>query len=480
MKVFLLRPTRDTPRGRVGLVLIGVLSALALSASTASSASAFSWWTGTPSEPKMLAAGAKLFINSGGTAHKPFTIKWLHIFEVRCGGVTYNNLFLEGPTFMGAESIAFDECVAKKPKHTTLVGGKITTSALTGEIKPAGSNVEFVFSPVSGPLASFTLERTGIKPKHKRKSAHNRQCTYAVSASGALSGTLGDAAKISTEKSFEFASTHLMLKQKRSCKEVPGAIAARTKRARRTSERAASTSVVLRTAGGKLSNGAPLKASSSNLVLTATGGNIECEESQLSGVLTTNGATQDPVVFPEATAKGNFGGFPGACKTSSAGPATIEVSGLPLNGAFTNKRVLELTGTGPIVVTVTFLAAPEGENKCTFEAPKANGTFNIGKTGHSEPVTITVQKLKFVHNAKAPGQAPSCPAAGTLAGKFNLTSSGETVESEAGGNEAVEKEQEEEEKAEEVVEEKEEEEEKGSAGNKGNLGYSATEGWGVL
>src|SRR5271166_1855326 len=131
MKVFLLRSKRGMRS--IGGVLIGVLAVLAISAS---SASAFSWWTGNPAEPTMLPTGAKLPINSGGTSHSPFTLKWRHAFEVKCGGVTYDGMFLEGPVFLGASSIVFEQCVAKKPKHSTLVGGKIETSQLFGEIKP--------------------------------------------------------------------------------------------------------------------------------------------------------------------------------------------------------------------------------------------------------------------------------------------------------------------------------------------------------
>lgn len=480
MRVLSNRPARGLGRRRANTLMLGVISALALSGAVASSASAFSWWTGTPSEPKMLAEGAKLPINSGGTAKSPFTIKWRRDFEVRCSGVTYKSLFLEGPVFMGAEGIVFEECVAKKPKHATLVGGKIETSALSGEIRPAGANVEFVFSPVSGNLASFTLKQTGVKPKHKRKKAHDRECTYTVSATGSLSGTLGDATKISTEKSFEFASNHLLLSQKRSCVEPPAAArAARVKRSRPQVERASSTSVVLKTAAGKLASSTPLKATSSNFVLATSLGKIECEETELAGSLISNGSPRDAAVLSEGFAKGDFESIPGACKTS-LGPALAEISGFPLNATFTNKKVLEVSGSAPIVVTATFLALPEGENKCTFEGPKANELFNIGKTGHPEPVTITVVKLVFAHNASAPDQAASCPPSAILGGSFKLSSAGETVESEAGGNEAAEEEAEKEEHAEEVLEEKEEEEEVASEGNKGNLGYSATEGWGVL
>lgn len=199
------------------LVLPAVLAAFALSAIWASSASAFEWWVGTESEPKPLGAGNKLPINPGGKVKGPFTFKWMHKFEVKCKGVKYNGLFLEGPVFMGAESIAFEECAAKKPKKATLVGGKIETAKLHGEITP-GAPVGFDFEPVGGTLTTFTIEAPKKRRIHHLPPA---QCTYHVSVLGNLNGTLGDAEKISTEKTFEFASTGLVFKGSRSC--VPGA-----------------------------------------------------------------------------------------------------------------------------------------------------------------------------------------------------------------------------------------------------------------
>jgi hypothetical protein len=203
-------------RRRAALLVSCGLAVLALSAVTASSASAFSWWVGTPTPHELVGT---LAINNEAKVHQPFTLKWLGDYEVKCTALSYNKMFLEGPVFMGAQSIIFESCKAKKPKHTTLVGEKIETTQLGGEIRPNGASVEFEFTPVSGPLATFTLERT-IKRKHKRPS---RECKLEVSAIGGLGGTLGDATVISDEKTYEFDSKNLLLKQHRSCVTAPAA-----------------------------------------------------------------------------------------------------------------------------------------------------------------------------------------------------------------------------------------------------------------
>lgn len=215
MSPSLLRAVGNSRRRAVLLVSCG-LAVLALSAVTASSASAFSWWVGTPTPHELVGT---LAINNEAKVHQPFTLKWLGDYEVKCTALSYNKMFLEGPVFMGAQSIIFESCKAKKPKHTVLVGEKIETTQLGGEIRPNGASVEFEFTPVSGPLATFTLERT-IKRKHKRPS---RQCKLEVSAIGGLGGTLGDATVISDEKTYEFDSKNLLLKQHRSCVTAPAA-----------------------------------------------------------------------------------------------------------------------------------------------------------------------------------------------------------------------------------------------------------------
>lgn len=215
MSPSLLGVVRNARRRAALLVSCG-LAVLALSAVTASSASAFSWWVGTPTPHELVGT---LAINDEAKVHQPITLKWLGDYEVKCTALSYDKMFLEGPVFMGAQSINLESCKAKKPKHTTLVGETIKTTQLGGEIKPNGASVEFEFTPVSGPLATFTLERT-IKRKHKRPS---RQCTLEVSAIGGLGGTLSDPTVISDEKVYEFDSKNLLLKQHRSCVTAPAA-----------------------------------------------------------------------------------------------------------------------------------------------------------------------------------------------------------------------------------------------------------------
>lgn len=213
---------RALPRAR--LILLALLGAISVSATMASSASAFSWWIGSQSNPEMLTEGSKIALGSGSDVHSPFTLKWLKGYEVKCGAVKYDELYIEGPVFLGAHSISFEQCTSKKPKGATVAGGTIETGRLVGEIKPAGSKVEFDLKPVSGAFASFTLERTispKVKHKHGRKPVRSRQCRIEVTVSGAASGLLGDATKISTEKTFEFDSKTLDISQVKRCHKVP-------------------------------------------------------------------------------------------------------------------------------------------------------------------------------------------------------------------------------------------------------------------
>ena len=223
MKRLSIFSSRMTPPRRVALAIAALSAVLVLSAGLASSASAFSWWVGNGmNPPRALLPGEKLAINEAGSVHQPFTLRWLnHRFEVQCKAVKYHGMFLEGEVFLGAESIVWEECSAKKPKHAEVVGGKIETKQVFGEIKPNGSKVEFDFAPIapSTTLATFTMKGT-IKHKH---SHHAHECTFNVEAEGALSGTLGDATTISTEKTYEFHSTGIKLKSTRSCNTVPAA-----------------------------------------------------------------------------------------------------------------------------------------------------------------------------------------------------------------------------------------------------------------
>ncbi len=236
MKLSLFRSMRRAVRPRASVVLVALLCTLSLSAVTASSASAFGWWIGTQAHPEELKAGSKLSLGSESKVKSPFTLKWLHGYEVSCGAVKYDELYIEGPVFLGAHKITFEECTAKKPKGAIVVGGKIETSRLTGEIKPNGSKVEFDLKPDKGLFASFALERSispKVKHKHKRKGVLSRHCKIDVSVAGQAGGTLGDATKISTEKDFEFDSKALEISQVKRCHKVHvGDAARRASRAR--------------------------------------------------------------------------------------------------------------------------------------------------------------------------------------------------------------------------------------------------------
>lgn len=225
MKRSLFRPMRGTASPRVRLIVLSVLGALALSAAMASSASAFSWWIGSPSAPEMLKESEKLLLGTESNVKSPFTLKWLHGYEVKCAGAKYAGLYIEGPVYLGARKITFEECAVKKPKGATVAGGKIETTRLVGEIKPGpGSKVEFDLKPVGELFASFALERNitpKVKHKHHREGVRVRRCKIEVSVRGQASGVLGDATTISNEKTFEFDSKDLQTSQVKTCHRVP-------------------------------------------------------------------------------------------------------------------------------------------------------------------------------------------------------------------------------------------------------------------
>jgi hypothetical protein len=232
MKLSQFRPVKGASMLRARLILSSVVAAMALSAALASSASAFQWWVGTPGNPMPLVG--QLPINASGQMHSPFSLKWLHGYEVKCGGVTYNELFLEGPVSMGAHSIEFEACTVNKPKKprggTKVAGGKIPTDQVTGQIKPAGSKVEFVFVPVGTLLSSFTLTQKGEHKVHKSKHhrVRHRDCTINVSVYGQAGGTLGQAGNITTQKTFEFNSKELKISQVRRCHRAPATDVSKT------------------------------------------------------------------------------------------------------------------------------------------------------------------------------------------------------------------------------------------------------------
>ncbi len=240
VRLSVFRSLKGGTLARAKLISAGVLTALTLSAAMASSASAFSWWIGSPSHPEMLEEGKKLLLGTESNVKTPFTLKWLHGYEVRCAGAKYAGLYIEGPVLLGARKITFEECTAKKPKGAVVAGGTIETNRLEGEIKPAGAKVEFDLKPVGVLFASFDLERVltpTVRHKHHRVGVRTRRCEIEVSVQGQASGDLGDATTISSEKTFEFNSKGLETSQVKSCRRVPtGTAAAREDAPQRASD----------------------------------------------------------------------------------------------------------------------------------------------------------------------------------------------------------------------------------------------------
>lgn len=465
MTFSLLRPSRRAALRRTSLVLCVAAVALTAGALSASSASALQWWVGTPTEFHELEPGEKLTLNPTAKVEKPFTFKWLKKYEVKCSGAKYNGLYLEGTASLGAKVITFEGCAAKKPKHATLVGGKIETSELHGKLEGAAPNVEFNLKPVSGPVAEFEIERT-VKPKHHLKHGHTRQCTYKVTATGELSGDLGNPEPITTEKTFEFDSTKLLLTQKKNCEEALSDRKPSRPAARPLGREA--TALVMKTAkGGRLATDAELLEVGSNLTFTASGVTVTCEESVLAGELLANRRPELPGDVLSAESNGSFI-EPGACKGVQQSPAVefpafITWQGLPWEQGFAEKSY---AAKGAIGVKIAVVGGPE----CSYETTAIGGRplhpkglLTLGILGH----------FTLVHGE------PSCAGSVTLEGELSAFSGGENVE--LGVAESSEKEelQEEEELKEEQGEEAEEAEENPVEANKGRIAYAGTLGWGV-
>jgi len=186
----------------------------------------------------------------------------------------------------------------------------------------------------------------------------------------------------------------------------------------------ASSALKLLTAEGLLGAGAEILASSTNLVLATSAGNIECTSSVLTGTLSTNKAGHD---LGSATKDVSTGGeAEGKCKTTLAlGAAAIESSAFPWPFAFTNEGQMIMKGTKKVTFTATFPASAGA--KCTFEAITVTSTFTPGKAGAPTAVVVTTASQPF---KLAKGSNAACPTEGKLSGTFGVTSAGETVESE--------------------------------------------------
>jgi hypothetical protein len=181
---------------RIKLIVISSVAALALSATAASSASAFAWWIETEKGKEILLKGKAPF-NGTANVTKPVSFTWNKEFTVSCRKVKYDEGFIEGPVALGASSIVLEECAATSPANCNLTNRTIETTALTGEIrqtKAVTSEVEFEFKPKSGTLlTSVTLEGSGCSRRE-------------VQFRGAAVGELTKPKELTKEKSFDFES----------------------------------------------------------------------------------------------------------------------------------------------------------------------------------------------------------------------------------------------------------------------------------
>ncbi len=434
------------------------MAALAVGAISASSASALQWWVGTPGAPRELQHGERLPINPEGSVKSDFSLKWdKKHFEVKCAGVSYDGLYLEGPIFLGATGIAFKECVAKKPKNGVVVGGEIVTTPLSGEITGEAPNVGFHLNPTGATLASFEI-KASTKPHHKGAKFHPKECTYHVTATGSLSGSLGKAEKITTEKSFEFEGTSVLLKQSRSCITPPAPMHAR----RHGAKHFGAKDLTLATPAGTLPPGAPITVFSTNTIVSGGGVSAECSEDELGGELVTNGTPSDLI---KITSTRNVGGEPGGACHSTIGPDTITSSNLPWTAE------LGSSGQAALLGSITYNSNFGGGFECTYAASKLVATLSF-----KGPLKESVVGQKY--HLTSGGCAPEVEENGL----FSFTSNGEPVAGEVSAETKEQKEevQLQEEAAKEAEEEAEEAIEKAVEGTKGNTGYSAFEGWGVL
>jgi hypothetical protein len=134
---------------------------------------------------------------------------------------------------------------------------------------------------------------------------------------------------------------------------------------------------IIKDPAGVVPVGTLITAESTNLTTVIAAGNLECEHNVLPSALSVNSAAKDKSASSEGKAFGSYLGIEGACKTSSAGPATIETKNFPWPMEFTTKGVSTVKGTKKVGFTSTFLGlAPP--NKCTFEASKIVSSFPVG------------------------------------------------------------------------------------------------------
>ena len=195
----------------------------------------------------------------------------------------------------------------------------------------------------------------------------------------------------------------------------------------------AAPSLVLRTSAGPLAAGAPIQASSTNLIFETAAGNIECEQNTLTGTLTVNQASKDVASFTEASFAGNFT-VAGACKTSAAGPVIVTSSDLPWPAELSAKGTGLVRGTNHVAFTLEFLALEPSQNQCSYEATQVRTTSPAGPEGSPIQFIVTTTKQSFKIVKGSPQKSPLCPPQGLLSGTFEVLSGLESVQAELGSN----------------------------------------------
>jgi hypothetical protein len=175
---------------------------------------------------------------------------------------------------------------------------------------------------------------------------------------------------------------------------------------------------------GLLAAGAEVKASSSNLVFVTSAGNLECSENVLNGTLTNNSSAKDKVGVTSETSAGKEA--EGDCKTTTLlGRTKITSGDFPWTQELTTKQTGATKGTKKVKFESVF---PEAGNAiCIFESGKVKETYKPGAAGSPTPVSLVVTNQVF---KRGKGSNAACPSEGKLSGSFELTSSGETIESE--------------------------------------------------
>jgi hypothetical protein len=174
----------------------------------------------------------------------------------------------------------------------------------------------------------------------------------------------------------------------------------------------ASATTLDNSAGTPIPVGTTLTAESPNLVFTgATGVNLECKKSTLSGKLTANAPTPKHNVTT-ATFKNAAGGA--ACLTNVPG-LTVEVATEPSppnwTVAFDPEDKLTLSSaSGAIAFTAKF----SNGLTCTFSRTTVTGTYNTNVS----PTTLTVGASQVF--TKSAGSSAECGATGTLDGTFTV------------------------------------------------------------